>query len=394
MIARRHPGPLLVALVGFCLSANDARCERWKDARTEHMPGGLTVTVSEPVLVARSHGYLWFPTLAKTADDRLLAIMNDYADAATATPTCQAAWSEDGGLTWSKPAPARYGDTSILRAAGDLLLLPYYLHPAGKDLLGPSEVIAKGAREIRLQDDAVHVTGWPRALSLRDAKLGIGGFVFNGQAVGLKDGGYLATLYGRFEGDETYSLVGAESRDGLRWAVRSVIADVSCGFKGSGPSESALCRLKDGRLMCVFRNDGNLEYGQTWSRDDGRTWDRPVLMPNIRSVQPSLVVLEDGMVVLSGGRPGVFVWINPDGSGQSWHPIDLVANHNATRTADPIVNPAAGGNTSSYTEVVSLGGGELRVIYDRLPYRWHAIPNESRENNSVWVVRLRVTVAR
>jgi hypothetical protein len=238
------------------------------------------------------------------------------------------------------------------------------------------------------------VSGWPRALGSLDAKLGLGGFVLNGQAVGLKDGSFFTTLYGYFEGDKTYSLVGAESKDGLRWVVRSVIADATCGFKGSGPCESALCRLKDDRLMCIFRNDGNLEYGQTWSSDEGRTWDKPVLMPNVRSVQPSLAVLEDGMVVLSGGRPGLFVWINPDGTGRSWHPIDLVANHNDARPADSIVNPAAGGNTSSYTEVVSLGGGELRVIYDRLPFRWHPIPPESPETNSVWVVRLLVKAAR
>jgi hypothetical protein len=378
------------------LPARDLR--QWSGASLERHTYGAaterwTVTLSEPVLVARSHGFLWFPTLAKTADGRLLAVMSNYADVSTATSTSQTAWSDDGGLTWSKPVPAQYGDTSLLLASGDLLLLPYYLRPTAAGLKGPSQTVAKGSREIRLIEDAVHVTGWPRALGSLDAKLGLGGFVFNGQAEALREGGFFTTLYGRFEGDKTYSLVGAESKDGLRWVIRSVIADVSCGFKGSGPCESAICPLKDGRLMCIFRNDGNLEYGQTWSSDDGKTWEKPVLMPNIRSVQPSLAVLDDGALVLSGGRPGVFVWINPDGTGRGWHPIDLVANHNATRPADPIANPAAGGNTSSYTEVVSLGGGELRVIYDRLPHGWHPIPPDSPDTNSVWVVRLRVNAA-
>jgi hypothetical protein len=195
-------------------------------------------------------------------------------------------------------------------------------------------------------------------------------------------------LYGYFAGEKTYSLVGAESKDGMHWSIRSIVADVSCGFKGSGPCEAALCRLKDGRLMCVFRNDSNLDYGQTWSNDDGQTWEKPVLMHEVRSVQPSLAVLDDGAVVLSGGRPGVFVWLNLDGTGRSWQPIELAANHNAAHPGDPITNKAAGGHSSSYTEVVSLGGGDLLVIYDRLARGWQAIPKDAPETNSVWVVRL------
>jgi hypothetical protein len=46
----------------------------------------------------------------------------------------------------------------------------------------------------------------------------------------------------------------AESADGFAWAIRSVIADENCKLDGNnGPCEGAICRLKDGRLMCVFR---------------------------------------------------------------------------------------------------------------------------------------------
>ena len=64
-----------------------------------------------------------------------------------------------------------------------------------------------------------------------------------------------------------------------------------------GPSEAATCRLKDGRLMTIFRLGSGHPYGQVFSRDEGRTWTEPVALKGVFSVQPCLVVLKDGMVV-------------------------------------------------------------------------------------------------
>jgi hypothetical protein len=38
--------------------------------------------------------------------------------------------------------------------------------------------------------------------------------------------------------------------------------------------------------------------------------------------------------------------------------------------------------------VVALDDTRLLVIYDRIPHGWSAIPKDSTETNSVWVVRL------
>jgi hypothetical protein len=387
-----------VAILGFgvsLLTAKEPGPARekpgWVMQKVERVDG-MKVAVSEPVLVARSKGFLWFPTLAKTVDGRLLAVMSNYADAATIKPTAGMSWSDDGGLTWSAPVTALYGKTNLSLPSGELRLLPHYLWPDGKDLKGPCVAVAEGSREIRELEDGVRVTGWPRTVGSLDAKLGLGGFVFNGQTVRLKSS-TCAMLYGRFEGERFFSLMGAESTDGANWKIRSLIADVRCGFKGSGPSEAAVCRLKDGRLMCVFRNNGNLPYGQTWSSDDGLTWEKPVQMTDVRSVQPSLLVLEGGEVVLTGGRPGVFAWINADGTGKSWQAINLAAKHDAARPSERMLGTAEneeGRRTSSYTEVVSLRSGELIVIYDRLGNGWKAIPEGSAETNSVWVVRVLV----
>ncbi len=58
--------------------------------------------------------------------------------------------------------------------------------------------------------------------------------------------------------------------------------------------------------MNVFRLQSNVPYGQTFSDDDGRTWSEPIAMKEARSVQPSLAVMRDGSLAMTGGRPGIF----------------------------------------------------------------------------------------
>src|SRR5262245_34011835 len=92
--------------------------EGWKTTKTVELKG-LKVSLSSPVLVARSQGYLWFPTLYKLADGNLLALMSDYADMHTTTSTSMASWSSNGGLTWTKPTPGQYGDSGLRLPSGD-----------------------------------------------------------------------------------------------------------------------------------------------------------------------------------------------------------------------------------------------------------------------------------
>jgi BNR repeat-like domain len=383
--------PVVVVLLAVAaLPAGRERPEKpvWKDVSTVKLPG-LKVTLSQPVLVARSKGYLWFPTLLRRPEGDLLAIMSNYADLNVAEATCLTAWSGDGGLTWSEPKPALYGDVNLRLPNGDHLLLPYYLHPKGEGTMSAHlQRIAKGKREIEVIKDGVTVSGWPRPDKPTDAKLNLSGFVFNGQTVQRKDSTYLATLYGTFKDASRYSLVVAQSKDGIAWKILSVIADETCPLKGKeGPCETALCRLKDGRLMCVFRLNSGEPFGQSFSGDDGKTWSKPESMGSLFSVQPSLAVLPDGMVVLTGGRPGVFAWFNRDGTGTNWVGVDLKTHHNNTTPREQM-GPLE--RTSSYSEVVALDDTHLLCIYDRIPHGWHAIPAESKDTNSVWVVRLTV----
>jgi hypothetical protein len=360
----------------------------WKPGQTVPFEQGQ-VALSQPVLVARSKGYLWFPSLSRLSDGRLLAVMSNYADEHVTISTASLSWSADGGLTWTTPVAGRYGDPTLTLANGCELLLPYYLRPLGDLVMGEVCQICKpGATSATLLDTKVIVRGWSRPDQPFSATTGMSGFVFNGDTLTDKDKNYLATLYGHYQGASRYALVLAESPDGVNWTIRSTIANETCPVEGAeGPCEAAMCRLADGRLLSVFRLASNVPYGQSFSADEGRTWSAAQPMPGVFSVQPSLAVLPNGTVALSGGRPGIYLWLNRDGKGLHWDRFDVVANHNAFVPQEQI---ADAGKSSSYTEVVALDEQHLLMIYDRIPHGWGTIPADAAETNSVWVVRVRI----
>lgn len=359
----------------------DGAQRAWKTAKTVELDG-LTVDVSEPVQVAQSKGFLWFPTLVRRADGHLLATMSNKADVHTESQTAVVARSADGGLSWTEMEPVPiYTECPVYLPGGGVVLLPNYLFDREAGVIGAPHMFWASDREKPDHvKDPVTVGGWPRPTGRISELAGrpdlnLAGFVFNGQSVRTGDGTHLVTLYGYFKGTKRYSLVVADSPDGRQWTYRATVADENCKLEGAeGPCEAALCRLKDGRLMCVFRLASNVRYGRCYSDDDGKTWTEPQNIDPM-SVQPSLAVLPDGTVALSGGRPGVSVWFDAEGKGERWQPVELLAGDV---------------RTSAYTEVVPLSDTELLCIYDRVPHGWDAIPAESKEHNSVWVVKLSV----
>ena len=137
--------------------------------------------------------------------------------------------------------------------------------------------------------------------------------------------------------------------------------------------------------MNIFRLASNVPYGQTFSDDDGKTWSAPVAMKDAHSVQPSVAQMRDGSLVLSGGRPGIFAWINRSGDGKEWLQVDLQSHHNENHPQDAIMRSD---HTTSYTEVVALDEHSVIVMYDRIPHGWNAIPENASDTNSIWVVKL------
>ena len=153
--------------------------------------------------------------------------------------------------------------------------MPYSLRPRPQGIGAPHNLFPADQRVFDYVPSGVVIDGMPAPIPLIVPGLDVVTFSFNGQTLWLEDGTYLATAYGHFKGDERDSIVAVESTDGRNWTVRSIIADAACPVTGKGgPSESAICRLQDGRIMCVFRVESRMPFGQTWSSDEGRTVGR------------------------------------------------------------------------------------------------------------------------
>ena len=370
-----------------------AKVATWTDSQSVDLEG-MRVTLSEPVLVGRSKSYFWFPNLWAMPNGDLLSTISPVPDITLSGVPYLVLWSRDGGLTWSEPIVSCDGGQTLLHLhSGDSILLPYDLRPRPQGIGAPHNLFPAGQRVFDYVPAGVVITGMPAPTPMNVPGLDVVTFSFNGQTLWLEDGTYLATAYGQFEGDERDSIVAVESTDGANWSVRSTVADDACPVPGKGgPSESAICRVKDGRIMCIFRVESRLPFGQTWSSDEGRTWTPAVPMPGVFSVQPSLAVMEDGAVALSGGRPGLYLWLNADGSGQDWQQIDILAHHNSCQPQEPIIysEDLSRQQSTSYTEVAAVDENNLLYMYDRAPNGWRRIPEEMDDTNSVWLVRATV----
>ena len=275
-----------------------------------------------------------------------------------------------------------------------------------RNVVADGTVLSCDGEVVLARPEAVRFSGLPRdLLEYGDAQqLSL---LTSGSIVAL-EGGLLTTLYGRFEpaADKLeYACLAFSSADGgFTWQFRAVVADsqLTPGAP-EGPNESHTARQPDGRLLCVFRVGSGREYAfyRSHSSDEGRTWTHPQPLENAWSVQPRLATLDIGALTLTGGRPGLMLWVCGDGQGASWHPVNLGAHHNNTVAEDalrflPEVAAATSRsdppNTSSYTSMVATGPDEVLISYDRLSNGWRGAPGPHGDQDCVFVVRARVTL--
>lgn len=128
------------------------------------------------------------------------------------------------------------------------------------------------------------------------------------------------------------------------------------GRERDGFQEPTFAVLGDGSLLCVMRTTDGIGIGPLYassSPDLGKTWTKPrVIAPN--GVMPKLLRLDNGVLVLSSGRPGVQLRFCADGKGRHWTgPYDLV----------PVTSKDARADTCGYTSLLPLGPDRLLVAY-------------------------------
>ncbi|MBT3377012.1 MAG: exo-alpha-sialidase [Lentisphaerae bacterium] len=119
--------------------------------------------------------------------------------------------------------------------------------------------------------------------------------------------------------------------------------------------EPALSATADGNLVCVVRRTDQTQKPMciTWSEDGGNTWE-PIQDLFDFGVFPGVLLLGNGVLVVSYGRPGVHLAFDANGAGKSWdHHETLIAGDHA----------AVSQHTCGYTSLLALDDDSFLIAY-------------------------------
>jgi len=118
-------------------------------------------------------------------------------------------------------------------------------------------------------------------------------------------------------------------------------------FSTVGPGgEPAVVRLSDTEQTAVIRGDRNSRMKQMFSHDSGKTWTKPIEL-EVGKVLPDLVLMSNGVLACSYGRPASCLMFSLDG-GQTW------PSHH-------VISERVGFN---YTSIREISPGKLLYIHD------------------------------
>lgn len=318
--------------------------------------GAVTVEIGAPVVIHKSDKERqWFPGVAQLEPKKLVVTIQRAAD--EINPDALASLfqvTEDGGRTWSEPRVWPEGGNSWVRLKDGTCLWLSYL------LMFQSDTVAQC--RVGRSKDGVNYTWSDETVDIAPNRFGhmekgTASLVFHQSIVETPDGGLLATLYGRFAGDTSYRSVLAQSVDhGTTWKLLSTIA-YDPTIPGEGPCEPSMVRLAHGDLFCMMRVESAKPMLWARSADNGKTWSPPKRMPEeyaSLSVDPDLLILSNGILACSVGRPDCWLMLSLDGTGNEWTKPILVFH----------------GPSTCYTHIREVAPGELLYIHDVTPAGW------------------------
>ncbi len=308
---------------------------------------------------------------------------------------------QDGALVYTSHYSTDRGRTWVKRETGTI--------GSGAQQLRDGRVLGMAYRSLPIEGE----TGWyegqryvstdngrtvegpiPTRFHVPQAKPAMGhayhpGPLFMRSIIERPDGALVALMAGWFKGDDApcphnpkrpYSRTYAcESRDG--GATWSFLSSIGYGHIGSeGYNEGSLKVLPDGRLMAVLRtgsmSDKNCQDNPimvSTSDDGGKTWSTP-RRTGVHGAFPDLLVLSDGALAISYGRPGASIVFSTDG-GETWTDRTVV---DATKY-------------SGYTTITETGPGEILLLFGAKGWR---DPLAAKTRNDVRATTIRYQPAK
>jgi len=148
------------------------------------------------------------------------------------------------------------------------------------------------------------------------------------------------------------------SDNGRSFQRRATIAGDPAGNDLKG--EPCLAVTADDRLVCVLRQSDQVQKPMqiTWSSDRGHTWT-PVKDLFEFGVFPCLTLVGAETLVLSYGRPGVWLSVAVDGRGENWaDPVPIIEGN-----SDAVSKASCG-----YTSQLALDEDSLLLAYSDFQY--------------------------
>jgi hypothetical protein len=364
------------------------------------------LAVSAPVMIGRAKGRFYFPSFHPLNAEEIICSVTLCEDKAQGQWPAALYLSQDGGASW-RPAGRIDSCSSVSLSLGNhrILIMPFELRPASpgnmRDATAEGTLLALNEKgTFTTERVPIKYFGFPR--DLERYYIGELYLLTDGNILPLHDGRLFATVYGKGSGDTKDSTWSVTSEDrGRTWRFQATVASgPELSQTQEGANESNTIRLADDRLMCVYRTGSSKDYHKSYSRDEGSTWTKPERMEGVFSVEPRLTRLANGVILLSGGRPGLYVWICTDGLGNRWQRFNLAEHHNKS-IRDSLLRYdeqfCKGGKpqpdqSTSYTDIASVGSNEVIVCYDRLANGSDGAPGPWGQWDVVFCVRLRVLV--
>ncbi|MCK9507442.1 MAG: hypothetical protein M0Q54_03315 [Pigmentiphaga sp.] len=367
----------------------------------------LEVNLEEPVVVGVADqsygwGYFQFPNIYRSVADNSLVLTwsmsEDKLGGHTGTPGRMA--STDNGKTWSAITTSPLGGGLLL--SNGVMINDMQSVTKAADLNLPDSIAvlkeAYGRTFVCYRHDelpeavqGLYLNRWdrngnrmtvhaplddPGLVRYVDTDLYLLPITWWGDKKALSNGSIVTGVYPVFYENENGgvdpSCVAFYQSDnqGSSWRIKGKIPYLydphwdPNGYRRAafGWTEPAFEVLSDGTFLCVLRTTDGLGDSPMYisrSFDEGITWSHPVPFTPA-GVLPKLLQLDNGVLVLASGRPGLQLRFSFDGKGEEWtDPFELI--------------PFAKGESSTaatcgYPRIVSTGPNSFLVAYSDFKY--------------------------
>lgn len=382
-----------------------------------------TITLSEPVKVAQAEqkekwGFYQFPSIKMAKDSTLIVTWQMSEDSHKSygkkserktTPMM----SKDGGITWlpkDKDYPMMTVKRSpILKSGGNIAVMT----PPAKDIRTyssfPKPVGKYGNRSFYIMDSLpsdlqgiyVKISKQGQKTKTIHAKLNDPGLlryaidslmpiVWWGNMLQLADRSLVTGVYPAYyldtPGGVAHNGVSfyRSDDDGYSWTILSRIPFKLDGIaenrEGKSFDEPAFEILHDSTFICVMRSGSKSPMYRTFSYDQGKKWSEPLpFAPN--GVKPKFLQLDNGVLVLVSGRPGVQIRFSLDGTGVNWTvPIDMM----------PFMKPNGTPQfwlTCGYASIIEADKDSFYVVYSDFTTKNTA----GKNRKSIWCRKIQIT---